>query len=72
MQAMQTLSQPPSGEARIASPGWQFWIDRGGTFTDVVGLAPDGMLHVRKVLSVPAGADAGDPGLDAALSLIHI
>ncbi|MGB6605682.1 MAG: hydantoinase/oxoprolinase family protein, partial [Steroidobacteraceae bacterium] len=67
---MQTLSQPPSGEARIASPGWQFWIDRGGTFTDVVGLAPDGMLHVRKVLSVPAGADAGDPGLDAASAML--
>ena len=30
---------------------WQFWIDRGGTFTDVIGLAPDGRLHVRKVLS---------------------
>ena len=24
---------------------WQFWIDRGGTFTDVVGRAPDGALH---------------------------
>ena len=24
---------------------WQFWIDRGGTFTDVVGRAPDGGLH---------------------------
>ena len=21
--------------------GWQFWIDRGGTFTDVIGLAPE-------------------------------
>src|SRR5665213_3348600 len=29
---------------------WQFWIDRGGTFTDVVGLAPDGSLHTRKLL----------------------
>ena len=24
------------------SPRWQFWIDRGGTFTDVVGRTPDG------------------------------
>ena len=24
--------------------GWQFWIDRGGTFTDVVARAPDGAL----------------------------
>ena len=31
--------------------GWRFWIDRGGTFTDVIGLAPTGELSVRKVLS---------------------
>lgn len=30
---------------------WQFWIDRGGTFTDVVALAPDGKLHTHKLLS---------------------
>ncbi len=30
---------------------WQFWIDRGGTFTDIVALAPDGQLHARKYLS---------------------
>ena len=68
MQAMEKLSQ--SGEALASAAGWQFWIDRGGTFTDVVGLAPDGALHVRKVLSVPAGgAAAGDPGLEAAREL---
>jgi 5-oxoprolinase (ATP-hydrolysing) len=33
------------------SGGWQFFVDRGGTFTDVVALAPDGNLHVRKLLS---------------------
>ena len=32
---------------------WQFSIDRGGTFTDVVARRPDGGLIVRKVLSVP-------------------
>lgn len=32
-------------------PGWQFWIDRGGTFTDVVARAPDGSLQARKLLS---------------------
>ena len=32
-------------------PRWQFWIDRGGTFTDVVGRAPDGALHPLKLLS---------------------
>ncbi|MBC7994063.1 MAG: 5-oxoprolinase, partial [Rhizobacter sp.] len=30
---------------------WQFWIDRGGTFTDVVGRAPGGALHTLKMLS---------------------
>ena len=30
---------------------WQFWIDRGGTFTDLVGRAPDGTLHTLKLLS---------------------
>ena len=32
--------------------GWQFWIDRGGTFTDVVAQRPDGSLMVHKLLSV--------------------
>ena len=31
--------------------GWQFWIDRGGTFTDVVARAPDGALQAHKLLS---------------------
>ena len=30
---------------------WQFWIDRGGTFTDVIGRDPQGDLHSVKVLS---------------------
>jgi 5-oxoprolinase (ATP-hydrolysing) len=30
---------------------WQFWVDRGGTFTDVVGRAPDGELRTLKLLS---------------------
>ncbi|HRK63269.1 MAG TPA: hydantoinase/oxoprolinase N-terminal domain-containing protein, partial [Terricaulis sp.] len=34
------------------SEGWHFWIDRGGTFTDVVARAPDGRQVVRKLLSV--------------------
>jgi 5-oxoprolinase (ATP-hydrolysing) len=33
------------------NPRWQFWIDRGGTFTDVVGRAPDGTLQTLKLLS---------------------
>jgi 5-oxoprolinase (ATP-hydrolysing) len=30
---------------------WQFWIDRGGTFTDVVARRPDGALVAHKLLS---------------------
>lgn len=47
--------------------GWQFWIDRGGTFTDVVALSPDGAQIVRKLLS-------SNPGRyqDAALEAIRL
>ncbi len=31
--------------------GWQFWIDRGGTFTDIVARRPDGQLVIHKLLS---------------------
>ncbi|MGP2490085.1 hydantoinase B/oxoprolinase family protein [Mesorhizobium sp. PUT5] len=37
--------------ARQTVGTWDFWIDRGGTFTDVVARAPDGRLHARKLLS---------------------
>ncbi|HEX9449552.1 MAG TPA: hydantoinase/oxoprolinase N-terminal domain-containing protein, partial [Dongiaceae bacterium] len=30
---------------------WQFWIDRGGTFTDIVAKRPDGTLLTHKLLS---------------------
>ena len=33
------------------SAKWDFWIDRGGTFTDLVGRAPNGSLHPYKLLS---------------------
>jgi 5-oxoprolinase (ATP-hydrolysing) len=35
----------------VAPARWQFWIDRGGTFTDVVGKRPDGTLATLKLLS---------------------
>src|SRR5665213_1000611 len=35
--------------------GWQFWIDRGGTFTDIVACRPDGALVTRKLLSENPG-----------------
>jgi 5-oxoprolinase (ATP-hydrolysing) len=34
-----------------STEGWQFWIDRGGTFTDIVARAPDGALRIAKLLS---------------------
>jgi 5-oxoprolinase (ATP-hydrolysing) len=30
---------------------WEFWIDRGGTFTDIVAKCPDGKLQIHKLLS---------------------
>jgi 5-oxoprolinase (ATP-hydrolysing) len=33
------------------SDNWEFWIDRGGTFTDVIGRRPDGALVTHKLLS---------------------
>ncbi|ALO07004.1 5-oxoprolinase Methylhydantoinases A, B [Streptomyces venezuelae] len=56
---------------------WEFWIDRGGTFTDVVGRRPDGRLVTRKLLSHdpvrrhdPAGRqDAAVAGIRALLGL---
>ena len=40
------ISKDPASAAR-----WQFWIDRGGTFTDIVARRPDGELVVHKLLS---------------------
>ena len=34
-----------------AASGWHFWVDRGGTFTDVVALSPESELVTRKLLS---------------------
>ena len=48
---------------------WRFWVDRGGTFTDLVGLAPDGRLAVRKVLSEQPGCE-GDPAVRAMADLL--
>jgi 5-oxoprolinase (ATP-hydrolysing) len=70
MQAMETPSQAQQQLAAAASGGWQFWIDRGGTFTDVIGLSPEGVLHVRKVPSAAPGSAGGDPGLAAARAIL--
>jgi 5-oxoprolinase (ATP-hydrolysing) len=38
-------------ESISGSGAWEFWIDRGGTFTDVIGRKPDGALVTHKLLS---------------------
>ncbi|MGJ3262892.1 MAG: hydantoinase B/oxoprolinase family protein [Salinarimonas sp.] len=50
---------------------WDFWIDRGGTFTDVIARDPDGRLHARKLLSENADAyrDAAVQGIRDHLGL---
>jgi len=52
-------------------PRWQFWIDRGGTFTDIVGRAPDGTLRTLKLLSenVEQYRDAAVEGIRRLLEL---
>jgi N-methylhydantoinase A/oxoprolinase/acetone carboxylase beta subunit len=50
---------------------WQFWIDRGGTFTDIVGQRPDGTLATTKLLSdnPEQYADAAVEGMRRLLQL---
>src|SRR6185436_6693907 len=49
--------------------GWEFWIDRGGTFTDVVARAPSGRLKTLKLLSDDPGRyeDAAVAGIERLL-----
>jgi 5-oxoprolinase (ATP-hydrolysing) len=50
---------------------WDFWIDRGGTFTDVIGRGPDGSLVAHKLLSEQPEAyrDAAVQGIRDLLAL---
>ena len=53
------------------TPGWRFWIDRGGTFTDIVARRPDGRLETLKLLSEAPERypDAGIEGMRRMLGL---
>ncbi|WP_326544200.1 hydantoinase B/oxoprolinase family protein [Pseudorhodoferax sp.] len=56
----------------VSTPArWQFWIDRGGTFTDIVGRRPDGQLVTHKLLSENPERydDAAVAGIRALLGL---
>lgn len=50
---------------------WQFWIDRGGTFTDIVARHPDGTLSTHKLLSENPGRykDAAIAGIRSVLGI---
>ncbi len=51
-------------------PKWQFWIDRGGTFTDLVAQHPDGQTSIYKLLSEnPQYPDAPLQGIRHILNL---
>src|ERR1700743_3160224 len=52
---------------------WDFWIDRGGTFTDIIGRRPDGTLVAHKLLSENPEAyrDAAIHGIRTLLGLRH-
>jgi 5-oxoprolinase (ATP-hydrolysing) len=55
----------------MGSAGWQFWVDRGGTFTDIVARDPSGRLSTRKLLSENPERyrDAAVAGIRACLGL---
>jgi 5-oxoprolinase (ATP-hydrolysing) len=56
---------------QVSAQRWQFWIDRGGTFTDIVARRPDGRLQTRKLLSENPGRydDAALQGIREFLGL---
>lgn len=64
---MQDLHSAPG------SKRWQFWIDRGGTFTDIVAKRPDGTLTTHKLLSENPEQykDAAVAGIRHLLGLKH-
>lgn len=64
------VSRAPGASVRLQA-GWRFWVDRGGTFTDLVALPPHGPLLVRKVLSVQPQLP-GDPAVAAIRELLGL
>jgi 5-oxoprolinase (ATP-hydrolysing) len=59
-----------TGGGLAATGAWDFWVDRGGTFTDVIGRDARGRLHARKLLSEnPAYGDAAVQAIRDLLSL---
>ena len=46
-----TNTNTSTNDKPVTDKRWQFWIDRGGTFTDIVAKKPDGSLVTHKLLS---------------------
>src|SRR6478752_8226845 len=65
------VSETGMKQAKPQNGQWDFWIDRGGTFTDVIGRRPDGTLQAHKLLSEnpEAYADAAVQGIRDLLGL---
>lgn len=55
----------------VCTKKWQFWVDRGGTFTDIVARTPDGTLKTHKLLSdnPEVYSDAAVHGIKSLLGL---
>jgi 5-oxoprolinase (ATP-hydrolysing) len=68
---MKKTNSDPAIATPIWSTKWQFWIDRGGTFTDIVARRPDGQLQTAKLLSENPEqyADAAVEGIRRLLDL---
>ena len=64
-------SHPAGTRVTGMAERWQFWVDRGGTFTDIVARRPDGSLVTHKLLSENPGryADAAVHGIRELLGL---
>ena len=58
----------------MSKPGWHFWVDRGGTFTDVIARRPDGGFEITKLLSENPGAyeDAAMEAISRLLGEAHL
>src|SRR5690349_16211458 len=68
------MAKKKTAAKTASNPGaktWDFWIDRGGTFTDVIGRRPDGSLVAHKLLSEnpEAYSDAATQGIRDLLGL---
>ena len=65
------MAHDASPKRKLFARSWDFWVDRGGTITDVIGRDPRGRLHARKLLSEnPAYDDAAVQAIRDLLGLL--